>query len=116
MLKASLSVLEVEGPFICSTRAPRNWADLRSEQRTIIPCVDPSYISAIGLPRPQGIIHRLHVVVHMQCMEYGVSISIMGAWADGNPQLGMSLIHHTTLQRLVCHAWRTEYTTGRISF
>ena len=56
-----------------STHAPRNWADLRSEQHTVITCVDPSYRSAVGVPRPQGIIHWLHVVV-----EYGVSVSIMG--------------------------------------
>ena len=33
-----------------STGAPRNWADLRSEQRTVITGVDPSYRSAVGLP------------------------------------------------------------------
>ena len=62
-----------------STGAPRNWLDLRSEHRTIITCVNASYSSAVGLPRPQGVSHCENAVVCMQCMEYGVSISIMGA-------------------------------------
>ena len=40
-----------------NTGAPRNWVDLRSEQRTVIIVVGPSYSSAVGLPHPQGIIH-----------------------------------------------------------
>ena len=47
-----------------STGAPRNWADLRSQQGTIITCVDPSYSSAVDLPHPLG----------------GHSLDTRGAW------------------------------------
>ena len=70
-----------------SMGAPRNRADLRSKQHTVITCVNPSYTNAVSLPRPQGIIHWLHVAVHMQCMEYGVSASIMGARAATNKDI-----------------------------
>ena len=42
-----------------SMGAPRNWADLRSKQRKVITCGDPSYSSAVGLLRPLGTIHWL---------------------------------------------------------